>query len=152
MMLKIILVAVIACVIGIILGEFKFGSRLLAPVITGHLVKQKEKSLSAPSPFEGVDPSTWLMESEHAYVIKDKYPLAPLHLLVIPKKRLRTLNEAPTALLGEMMALAIRAAAEYGVEQSGYRLVVNTNPQGMQTVYHLHIHILGGRQLNWPAG
>ena len=60
--------------------------------------------------------------------------------------------QAPDALLGEMLALARRVAEEQGIVRGGFRLVLNTHPQGGQSVYHLHIHVLGGRQMRWPPG
>ena len=59
---------------------------------------------------------------------------------------------AKQALLGEMLALAQKAAVKYGIDKSGFRTVINTHPEGGQTVYHLHIHIIGGRQMDWPPG
>jgi histidine triad (HIT) family protein len=60
--------------------------------------------------------------------------------------------QASEALLGEMLALARRAAEQEGIAREGFRLVINTHPQGGQSVYHLHIHVLGGRQMKWPPG
>ena len=93
-----------------------------------------------------------MLESENAFVLEDKYPQAPVHLLVIPKQIIPNINDAPEALLGEMLELAKQAAKKYGVDTSGYRIVINTNEEGGQGVYHLHIHVLGGRQMEWPPG
>ena len=92
------------------------------------------------------------MESANAYVIEDKYPQAPVHLLVISKEIIPTMLHAQQNLLGEMLALAQKTAAKYGIDESGFRTVINTNSQGGQTVYHLHIHVIGGRQMDWPPG
>lgn len=105
-----------------------------------------------PSPFEKVGREQWIAESENAFVIRDKYPQAPVHLLIIPKKRVPTLFQASESLLGEMLALARRAAEQEGVSRDGFRLVINTHPQGGQSVYHLHFHLIGGRQLKWLPG
>ena len=107
---------------------------------------------SKPSPFESVPRERWIAESGNAFVIRDRSPQAPIHLLVIPKKRIPTLLQAPEALLGEMLTLARRAAEQEGIAREGFRLVINAHPQGGQGVYHLHIHVLGGRQMAWPPG
>ncbi|MGE0031567.1 MAG: HIT domain-containing protein [Steroidobacteraceae bacterium] len=105
-----------------------------------------------PSPFESVARGLWIAESENAYVIRDHKPQAPVHLLVIPKKVIPTLLQAPPELLGEMLDLARKAAEQEGIARSGFRIVINTHPQGSQSVYHLHMHVLGGRQMKWPPG
>lgn len=105
-----------------------------------------------PSPFESVAHDLWIAESENAYVIRDHKPQAPVHLLVIPKMRVPTLLQAPPELLGEMLDLARKAAEQEGIARSGFRIVINTHPQGSQSVYHLHMHVLGGRQMKWPPG
>ena len=104
------------------------------------------------SPFEDAPKEKWIAESENAFVMRDKYPQAPVHLLVIPKKRIPTMLQASEALIGEMLVLARRAAEQEGLAREGFRLVINTHPQGGQGVYHLHIHVLGGRQMKWPPG
>ena len=105
-----------------------------------------------PSPFESVAHDLWIAESENAYVIRDHKPQAPVHLLVIPKRRVPTLLQAPPELLGEMLNLARTAAEQEGIARSGFRIVINTHPEGGQSVYHLHMHVLGGRQMKWPPG
>lgn len=106
----------------------------------------------SPSVFETLPESAWLMSSENAYVIRDKYPQAPVHLLVIPKRRFPTILQTPPALVAELVDLARRAAEAEGLCQDGFRLVINTHPLAGQSVYHLHLHVLGGRQLGWPPG
>jgi histidine triad (HIT) family protein len=96
--------------------------------------------------------SSWLLESDNAFVIEDKYPQAPVHLLVISKEMIKNINEAPPHLIAEMLELAKTAAKKFNIDQSGYRIVINTNKAGGQTVYHLHIHVLGGRNMQWPPG
>lgn len=84
---------------------------------------------------------------------RDVNPQAPTHLLVIPTDHLSTLNEAKDPrLLGSLLAFARDAAREAGVAEKGYRVVLNTNPNGGQTVFHLHLHVLGGRPMTWPPG
>jgi histidine triad (HIT) family protein len=111
----------------------------------------KQQSLAAPSPFEAMPPSTWLAESEDAYAIKEQYaPTAPVHLLVVPKQRYASILEPPPEVLGQMLDLARHAAHQQGIAESGFRVTINTNPHGPQTVYHLHVHVQGGRQLREP--
>jgi histidine triad (HIT) family protein len=95
--------------------------------------------------------SSWIAESEHAYVVEERYaPTAPVHLLVIPKKRYTSVLEPPPRVLGEMLDLARSAARQEEIAGPGFRIVINTNPHGSQTVYHLHMHVKGGKQLSEP--
>jgi histidine triad (HIT) family protein len=119
-----------------------------AQVTDGQLAELYAK----PSVFESIPKERWIAESENAFVVRDKSPQAPVHLLVIPKRRIPTMLQASPELLGEMFALARRAAEQEGVARDGFRLVVNTHPMGGQSVYHMHIHVLGGRQMKWPPG
>lgn len=101
-------------------------------------------------------PSTVVFENERIIVFKDIHPSAPVHLLIIPKKHVPTLSHCTdddAALLGEMMALVPKLAREQGIEvtgaengspKGGFRIVVNTGPDGKQDIYHLHIHLMGG--------
>ena len=85
----------------------------------------------------------------------DAGPQAPQHLLVIPRRHISTVNDltdGDDALLGRMVRAARDLAAERGIAESGYRLVINTNAEGGQSVFHVHLHLLGGRQLAWPPG
>ena len=100
-------------------------------------------------------PAEILYEDEDCLVFRDVRPQAPIHLLVIPRKHITSLNddlENDKALLGHMMTIVGKVAKEQGIDDSGYRTVINTNAGAGQTVYHLHIHILGGRRLRWPPG
>ncbi|HEX4574326.1 MAG TPA: histidine triad nucleotide-binding protein [Gemmatimonadales bacterium] len=84
---------------------------------------------------------------------EDAQPQAPKHLLVIPTHHVASLNDAKdAALLGKLLAFARDLARELGLAQRGYRIVLNTNPDGGQTVFHLHLHLLGGRPMAWPPG
>ena len=84
---------------------------------------------------------------------KDTNPQAPVHILVIPKKHVVSLDDAmDTGLLGQLLAFAAAIARQEKVSKSGYRTVINTGKDGGQSVSHLHIHILGGRSLGWPPG
>jgi histidine triad (HIT) family protein len=81
------------------------------------------------------------------------HPQAPVHTLVIPRVHIASLNEARDAgLIGKMLLLGAEIADRAGIAESGYRAVINTNADAGQTVFHIHLHILGGRQLEWPPG
>ena len=100
-------------------------------------------------------PAKIYYEDERCLVIQDTNPQAPVHLLVIPRKHIASLNqtmEEDKTLLGHMMMLIKRMAKEQGIDGMGYRTVINTNAEAGQTIYHLHIHILGGRVMRWPPG
>ena len=100
-------------------------------------------------------PASILYEDEDCLVFRDTSPKAPVHLLVIPRKHITSLNddlENEKALLGHMMTIIGRMAKEEGIDGSGYRTVINTNAEAGQTIYHLHIHVLGGRIFRWPPG
>lgn len=101
----------------------------------------------------GEIPAMILVDTDDALVFRDINPQAPYHVLVIPKRHVASLNEADDAVdLGNLMRLAARVVAEEGIAESGYRVVVNTNADGGQTVGHLHLHVLGGRHMTWPPG
>ena len=92
-------------------------------------------------------------ENERLMVIRDLSPQAPTHLLVIPKAHTSTLMDLEdTALMGELVETAKEMAAKEGIAESGFRIVINTNAEGGQTVFHLHMHILGGRPLTGGMG
>jgi histidine triad (HIT) family protein len=99
-------------------------------------------------------PADIVYEDDLALAFKDVNPQAPVHILVIPKKPIPRLADAESeddALLGHLL-LTVKHVAEQAGLTNGYRLVINTGPDGGQTVYHLHLHILGGRQMTWPPG
>ncbi|MBI5599900.1 MAG: histidine triad nucleotide-binding protein [Deltaproteobacteria bacterium] len=98
-------------------------------------------------------PSKVVHETENVLVIKDIDPQAPVHLLLIPKAHYPTLLDCDdTRLFGEIIEAAKDAAKKSGVDKSGFRLTVNTNEEGGQTVFHLHMHLLGGRALAGKMG
>lgn len=101
----------------------------------------------------GEVPADIVAEDEEAIVFRDINPQAPSHLLVIPRRHVGSLDDADEAIdLGSLMRLAAEVARDEGIADSGYRVVVNTNENGGQTVQHLHLHILGGRPMTWPPG
>lgn len=86
---------------------------------------------------------------------RDRFPQAPVHILVVPNRHvsgIAELGEDDAQLAGRMIAVANRLAAQEGLAQEGYRLVVNQGPAAGQSVFHLHLHLLGGRRLGWPPG
>jgi len=101
----------------------------------------------------GEIPATVVKRGDGMLAFRDLNPQAPTHLLVIPAHHVASLNDAKDpALLGRLLAFARDVARETGVADKGYRVVVNTNPDGGQTVFHLHLHLLGGRPMTWPPG
>ncbi|MGI9276896.1 MAG: histidine triad nucleotide-binding protein [Endozoicomonas sp.] len=101
----------------------------------------------------GEIPTDKVYEDDDVLAFRDINPQAPTHILIIPKKHIATLNDADDpALLGRLMVTAKNLAAEEGLADDGYRVVMNCNSHGGQSVYHIHLHLLGGRQLTWPPG
>jgi histidine triad (HIT) family protein len=94
-------------------------------------------------------------ENDAMMAFKDINPQAPVHVLVIPKKHIATLNDLEPqhdVLVGEMYLTAKKVAEQLGIAESGYRTVMNCNEGAGQSVFHLHLHVLGGRQMGWPPG
>jgi histidine triad (HIT) family protein len=103
----------------------------------------------------GKIPSQILYQDEEVIAFRDINPQAPTHLLIIPKKHIPSLagiTEAESTLMGHMVSIANQLAKKEGVAESGYRLVINSGKQGGQLVPHLHLHVLGGRQLSGRLG
>ena len=102
---------------------------------------------------KGDIPAEKLYEDDKVLAFKDVNAQAPEHFLVIPKEHISTPNDATDeALLGKLNTTAVMIAKERGFSESGYRLVMNCNGGGCQSVFHIHFHCLGGRRLNWPPG
>lgn len=100
-------------------------------------------------------PADIVYEDDEVLAFRDLNPQAPVHVLFIPKEPLATLNDATPAdaeLLGKLLLAARDYARQEGFAEQGYRTVINCNEDGGQTVYHLHVHLLGGRRLHWPPG
>ena len=94
-----------------------------------------------------------VLDNEHVLAFRDIRPQAPTHILVIPKKHVATLDELEdAALAGELLLAARQVAKQEGLDRDGYRTVINCRDFGGQEVYHLHLHVLGGRKLGWPPG
>jgi len=100
-------------------------------------------------------PADIVYEDDEVLAFRDVNPQAPVHVLFIPKKPIATLNDASdedTALIGKLLLSATRWARQQGFADDGYRCVINCNRNGGQTVFHLHLHLLAGRQMHWPPG
>ena len=96
-----------------------------------------------------------VFDDENVTAFRDISPQAPTHILIIPKTHIATIDEADQShqmLLGHMVLSAQKIANQEGLTADGYRLVFNVNSNGGQTVYHIHLHLLGGRQMTWPPG
>ncbi|MDR5904618.1 histidine triad nucleotide-binding protein [Franzmannia qiaohouensis] len=100
-------------------------------------------------------PADIVYEDDQVLAFHDINPQAPTHILIIPKKPIATLNdltEEDQALVGRLPLVAAKLAKQLGFAEEGYRVVMNCNENGGQTVYHIHMHLMGGRRFTWPAG
>jgi len=100
-------------------------------------------------------PPDTVYEDDDVLVFRDINPQAPLHVLVVPKQHIATINDLGAEhaeLVGKLYLAAQKVAQQEGVAEAGYRTVMNCNAQAGQTVFHLHLHILGGRKMGWPPG
>jgi histidine triad (HIT) family protein len=103
----------------------------------------------------GEIPADFVHRDDLSAVIRDINPQAPTHLLVIPQEHIESLDDASQkdeALLGHLLRVAARMANAAGLAEGGYRTVINTGAGAGQSVFHLHVHVLGGRPMNWPPG
>lgn len=100
-------------------------------------------------------PADIVYQDDEVFAFRDVNPQAPVHILVIPKQHIATINEAEAGhavLLGKLILAAKGIARDEGIADRGYRLVNNCNEDGGQSVFHIHIHLLGGRSMAWPPG
>jgi histidine triad (HIT) family protein len=100
-------------------------------------------------------PATIVFEDERCVAFRDISPQAPIHILVVPRKpviRVGLAESGDEALLGHLLLTAAQVARSEGIADTGYRLIINNGPDGGEAVPHLHVHLLGGRQLGWPPG
>ncbi len=103
----------------------------------------------------GQIPAKVVMQDDEVLAFDDVNPQAPVHVLVIPKRHVADLNDADVgdqALLGRLLEATTLVARKKGIAEAGYRVVANTGQDGGQTVFHLHLHVLGGRHMAWPPG
>jgi len=104
---------------------------------------------------DGEIPADVIHRDEHCFAFRDISPQAPFHVLIVPNKPIPRIGEAEPgdqAILGHLLLTAAKIASGLGLAQSGFRVVINNGPHGGETVPHLHVHLLGGRQLTWPPG
>jgi histidine triad (HIT) family protein len=104
---------------------------------------------------EGQIPAKKIYEDDTCMVIRDINPMAPTHVLVLPRLHIATMNELQEqheSLGGHLLRVGATVARQEGIDEGGYRLVFNTNADAGQTVFHIHLHVLGGRPLSWPPG
>lgn len=100
-------------------------------------------------------PANIIYEDIEAVAFEDINPQAPVHVLIIPKKHISTaleINPEDNALIGHLFQIAAKIAKTKGIDRQGFRLVMNTNADAGQAVFHIHLHLLGGRQMHWPPG
>ena len=103
----------------------------------------------------GEIPATIVDQNDHLVAFKDITPQAPTHILIVPRRHIGSLNELSVgddALVGEMVRAGAAIAKKNGHAERGYRTVFNCNADAGQTVFHLHLHLLGGRKMTWPPG
>ena len=103
----------------------------------------------------GQIPATIVFQDDHVVAFKDITPRAPTHVLIVPRRHVASLNDLVAdddALVGEMVRAAAAIAREQGLAERGYRNVFNCNADAGQTVFHIHLHLLGGRTMAWPPG
>ncbi len=97
-------------------------------------------------------PADIVKRSDGAVAFRDLNPQAPVHILAIPVQHVASARDADPDMLGHLVAFATGVASDEGLDQNGYRLVLNTGPHAGQSVFHLHLHLLGGREMKWPPG
>ena len=100
-------------------------------------------------------PADIVYEDDLCLAFKDINPVAPIHVLIIPKKNIKTINDIQSndkELIGELFLVAKKIAKDYNIDKNGYRLIFNCNDDAGQTVFHIHMHLLAGRKLSWPPG
>jgi histidine triad (HIT) family protein len=103
----------------------------------------------------GQAPATILYQDDLATAFRDIHPVAPIHILAVPNKHLASVNDLTVEdepLMGHLITVARQVARQQGIDQSGYRLIINTGPDSGQLVYHLHLHLIGGQRMRFPMG
>ena len=122
---------------------------------TAVLERKRELTACSAEIVAGEIPAKVVYQDEHLVAFKDINPQAPMHVLIVPRStwpRSTICPAADDALVGEMVRRAAAIASEQGYAQRGYRTVFNCNAEAGQTVFHIHLHVLGGRPLTWPPG
>lgn len=102
---------------------------------------------------KGEIPATVVAQNDHCVAFNDINPQAPTHVLIVPREHIASLNEAKdAATIGHLSLMAVEIARTIGLAERGYRTVVNTNADAGQVVFHVHLHLIGGRKMGWPPG
>lgn len=104
---------------------------------------------------DGTSPSTKVYQDEHVVAFNDIHPAAPVHVLIVPREHIASINEIEPdheTLIGHMFTVAKHIAVEKGISKTGYRLIINNGRDAKQAVFHLHLHLLGGQQMRFPMG
>jgi len=133
-------------------GKSEIFWRLITPFL---FIMRKSEDCVFCKIVRGEIPSRKVYEDDEVLAFHDINPQAPIHILVIPKKhipRITEIGEEDRELVFKLIKTCTEVARKEGIAEKGFRLVVNTNPEGGQTVYHVHFHVLGGRQMRWPPG
>ncbi len=100
-------------------------------------------------------PAEILFQDERATAFRDLHPVAPTHILIVPNKHISSVNSLEAGdedLIGHLFSVAKQIAAQAGIDQGGYRLIINTGPDAGQTIFHLHVHLIGGRRMRFLTG
>ena len=100
-------------------------------------------------------PSTIVFSDERSTAFHDIHPVAPTHVLIVPNKHITSINEmelADEGLIGHLFTVARQVALKEGIDESGYRLIINTGPDACQTIFHVHLHLIGGHPVRYPMG
>ena len=100
-------------------------------------------------------PADIIYETDDVIAFRDINPQAPVHVLIIPKEQIKTINDLEAGhggIVGKLVLVAAEIARAEGIAEDGYRVVMNCNEAGGQAVYHIHLHLIGGRQMGWPPG
>ncbi|MBR5912803.1 MAG: histidine triad nucleotide-binding protein [Selenomonadaceae bacterium] len=104
----------------------------------------------------GEIPSKFVYEDESVVAFRDINPQAPQHILIVPRKHIESINafqvEDKDLVAHILVDVVLKLAKDLGIDESGYRVVINTGDEGGQTVHHLHVHLIGGRSMQWPPG
>ncbi|MCL5020866.1 MAG: histidine triad nucleotide-binding protein [Bacteroidetes bacterium] len=105
---------------------------------------------------EGKSPANFVLNDGDVFAVRDAHPMAPIHILIIPQKHIASLTDLDgtddRGLVGKMVSTAVEVAKKVSLSDRGFRLVWNCREEGGQTVDHIHLHLLGGRQMKWPPG
>jgi len=103
----------------------------------------------------GKSPGTIVYQDKQATAFRDIHAVAPIHLLIVPNKHISSINEmAPTdeSIIGHLFTIARKLAKQEDTDKSGYRLIINTGPDACQTIFHIHVHLIGGKPMRYPMG